>query len=98
MLFVLPDSETSTEMVRAVTRSDEFESVDAAPRDARFAAAVAAFGQILRGGHYTVDFSYDDVLSIAQDARGEDPFGYRTEFISLVRLAQSAAAMAPLPR
>ena len=95
--YKLPDSETSTEMVRAVTRSDEFESVDAAPRDARFAAAVAAFGQILRGGHYTADFSYDDVLSIAQDARGEDPFGYRTEFISLVRLAESAAAMAPLP-
>ena len=93
--YKLPDSETSTEMVRAVTRADAFESVDAAPRDARFAAAVAAFGQLLRGGQYTGDFSYDDVIALAQSARGADPFGYRTEFVGLVRLAQSAAAMAP---
>ena len=72
--------------------------MEAAPRDARFAAAVAAFGQLLRGGPYTGDFSYDDVIVLAQDARGEDPFGHRAEFIRLVRLAQSAAAMAPLPR
>ena len=93
--YKLPDSETSTEIVRAVTRGDGFESVDAAPQDARFAVAVAAFGQLLRGGQYTQDFSYDDVIALAQAARGQDPFGYRSEFISLVRLAQSAAAMAP---
>ena len=96
--YKLPDSDTSTEIVRAVIQADAFESVQAAPRDVRFAAAVAAFGQLLRGGRYTADFNYDDVVALAQDARGEDPFGYRTELISLVRLAQSAAAMAPLPR
>ena len=96
--YKLPDGDTSTEIVRVVTRADVLESVEAAPRDARFAAAVAAFGQLLRGGQYTGDFSYDDVIALAQSARGEDPFGYRTEFIGLVRLAQSAAALAPLPR
>ena len=96
--YKLPDSDTSTEMVRAVTRSDGFETVDAAPQDARFAAAVAAFGQLLRGGQYTTEFGYDDVIALAQAARGEDPLDYRSEFINLVRLAQSAAAMAPLPR
>ena len=96
--YKLPDGDTSTEMARAVTRSDVFESVDAAPQDTRFAAAVAAFGQLLRGGQYTGDFNYDDVIALAQSARGDDPFGYRTEFVSLVRLAQSAAALAPLPR
>ena len=96
--YKLPDGDTSTEVVRAVTRSDAFESVNAAPQDARFAAAVAAFGQLLRGGPYTGDFGYDDVIALAQSARGDDPFGYRTEFVSLVRLAQSAAALAPLPR
>ena len=96
--YKLPDSETSTEIVRAVSRADVFESVEAAPQDTRFAAAVAAFGQLLRGGQYTGAFGYDDVIALAQDARGADPFGYRSEFVSLVRLAQSAAAMAPLPR
>ena len=96
--YKLPDGDTSTELVRPVTRSDTFESVNAAPQDARFAAAVAAFGQLLRGGQYTGEFGYDDVIALAQGARGDDPFGYRTEFVSLVRLAQSAAALAPLPR
>ena len=55
----------------------------------RFAAAVAAFGQLLRGGTYTETFGYGDVLTLARGARGEDAFGYRGEFLSLVQLAQS---------
>ncbi|MFM7989461.1 MAG: YfbK domain-containing protein, partial [Candidatus Fonsibacter sp.] len=33
--------------------------------EATFAAAVAAFGQILRGGQYTKSFNYDDVMALA---------------------------------
>jgi len=50
---------------------------------------VAAFGQQLRGGKYLDAFSYDDILSVARGARGDDPFGYRAEFIKLVNLAKS---------
>ena len=91
-----PDADTSTLITRAVTTADAFESVEAAPREARFAAAVAGFGQILRGGRYTGDYGYDDVVALARGARGDDPFGYRAEFINLVRLAESAAALEPL--
>ena len=91
-----PDAETSTLINRAVTTADAFESVEAAPREVRFAAAVAGFGQLLRGGRHTGAYGYDDVISLAQEARGDDPFGYRAEFINLVRLAKSAAAMEPL--
>ena len=91
-----PDADTSILITRAVTTADAVESVDAAPREARFAAAVAGFGQLLRGGRHTGDYGYDDVIVLAQGARGEDPFGYRAEFISLVRLAKSAAAIEPL--
>ena len=91
-----PDADTSILVTRAVTTADVFESVAAAPREARFAAAVAGFGQLLRGGRYTGDYGYDDVIALAQEARGDDPFGYRAEFINLVRLAKSAAAMEPL--
>ena len=68
-------------------------SFDAAPAEARFATAVAGFGQLLRGAVDVDAFSYDDVLEIAQAARGEDAFGYRSEFLQLVRLAKSAKAM-----
>ena len=94
--YKLPDAETSTLITRAVTPADILETVDASPREARFAAAVAAFGQLLRGGRYTGDYGYGDVIALARRARGDDPFGYRSEFIALVRLARSAAALEPL--
>ncbi|MEI2740971.1 MAG: von Willebrand factor type A domain-containing protein [Candidatus Competibacter sp.] len=55
----------------------------------RFAAAVAGFGQLLRGARYTAGFGYDEVLALARGARGDDPFGYRGEFLTLVGLARS---------
>ena len=62
-------------------------------QEARFAASVAAFGQILRGGRYTGTFGYDDVIALANANKGADEFGYRSEFVNLVRLAKSAAPM-----
>jgi Ca-activated chloride channel family protein len=52
-----------------------------------FAAAVAAFGQKLRGGQYLESFSYDDITQLARQSRGNDPHGYRSEFMQLVGLA-----------
>ena len=58
--------------------------------DVRFATSVAGFGQLLRGSVNLGSYSYDDVIAQAQAAKGDDPFGYRAEFINLVRLAKSA--------
>jgi Ca-activated chloride channel homolog len=66
------------------------EKLAAAPEDVRFSIAVAAFGQLLRGAPYVGRYGYDDVISLAQGARGDDPFGYRAEFVNLARLAKSA--------
>jgi Ca-activated chloride channel family protein len=71
-------------------------SFSAAPREARFATAVAGFGQILRGAVNIEDFSFDDVIAVARAARGEDSFGYRAEFLQLVRLAKSAQGLEAL--
>ena len=68
---------------------------DQAPEEARFAAAVAAFGQILRQSPHIEDIDMEAVLEIAKSARGDDPFGYRAEFLQLVRLAKSARALIP---
>jgi Ca-activated chloride channel family protein len=96
--YKLPDSDTSKLITTPITTAEESASIDAAPQEARFATAVAAFGQLLRGGRYTGHYSYDEVVALAQAAKGTDEFGYRSEFVNLVRLAKSAAAMEPLKR
>jgi Ca-activated chloride channel family protein len=57
--------------------------------DLAFAASVAAFGQQLRGGKYLNDIGYGDIVKLAEQGTGTDPDGYRHEFVSLVKLAQS---------
>ncbi|MDH3324521.1 MAG: VWA domain-containing protein [Candidatus Peregrinibacteria bacterium] len=54
-----------------------------------FSAAVAAFGQKLRNSKYLDNFSYDDIRDLAKDARGNDEWGYRSEFLQLVDLSES---------
>ena len=61
----------------------------AANSDTSFAAAMAGFGQLLRGGIYLGDWSYAEAISLAEANRGEDPFSYRREAVTLMRLAES---------
>ncbi len=76
--------------------ADARTTFDAAPADARFAAAVAGFGQLLRNDPNVETLTFAAVHDIARDARGEDGFGYRSEFLRLVRLAESASAIETL--
>ncbi len=91
--YKLPKSDTSRLISTPIDRRSEFGRFADAPRDARFAAGVAAFAELLRGGRHTGAMRYDDVLELISDARGEDPFGYRSELIQLIRAAKSAPAM-----
>ena len=95
--YKLPKSDTSTLISKAVTPANEHERIEHASLDVRFAVAVAGFGQLMRGSPYTEKFDYDQVIELARPARGEDRFGYRSEFLQLVRLAQSAAQPAIAP-
>jgi len=96
--YKLPRSDQSVLISTPVDRGSEHARFEDAPLDARFATSVAAFGEILRGGKHTGQFGYDDVLRIASAARGDDPYGYRAEFLQLVRAAKTASAMQPLMR
>ena len=60
-----------------------------ASEDLRFASAVAAFALVLRNSDNKGAANYDMVLALARDARGEDPEGYRGEFISMVERART---------
>lgn len=53
----------------------------------RFSSSVAAFGMLLRGSDYIKKFNYEDAISLAQNARGNDEEGYRAEFINLEQTA-----------
>ena len=84
-----PNEHSSRLLERPLRRSEIVADLAHSSDTFRFAAAVAAFGQKLRGGRYTGAFDYDQVLDLARGARGEDRFGYRGEFLKLVALARS---------
>ncbi|MES2290396.1 MAG: VWA domain-containing protein [Pseudomonadota bacterium] len=91
--YKLPKSDTSRLISAPISRVSEFGRFADAPRDARFATGVAAFAELLRGGRYTGSMTYDDVLRVALEARGDDAFGYRSEFIQMVRAAKLAPSL-----
>jgi Ca-activated chloride channel homolog len=88
--YKLPKTDESRLMTAPIAAKSTFGTFEAAPQEARFATAVAGFGELLRGGQNTGKLTYDDVLRFASAARGEDPFGYRSEFLQLVRAAKTA--------
>ncbi len=81
--YKAPDGDTSKLIGSAITR-DEMTRMH---RDFRFAAAVAAFGQRLRGGDYLGEFGLDEIAELAAGSRGADRNGYRAEFVGLVEQA-----------
>ena len=87
--YKAPDGDTSKLLEWTVDKKEINPVLVKASDDFRFAAAVAGFGQTLRGGKYTGEFGFDDVAALARNARGKDTFGYRGEFLSLVNLAAS---------
>ena len=57
----------------------------------RYAAAVAAFADALRGGKYLDGYGYAQIAQLASGARGGDADGYRAGFVQLVKLADGLA-------
>ncbi|MEP2771700.1 MAG: von Willebrand factor type A domain-containing protein [Fulvivirga sp.] len=57
----------------------------------RWSAAVAGFGMLLRESEFKGDLTYNDVIEMAQNSKGEDKEGYRIEFINLVKSCELIA-------
>lgn len=83
-----PDANESREI--EFTLPSECESFSAASSEFKFAASVAAFGMILRGSEYRGAATPQWVQQVASESIGNDPAGYRAEFIDLVRRVSSA--------
>lgn len=87
--YKLPHENQSKLIETAITKNTK-ENNSTYQQEANFSIAVAGFAQLLRGSHYSGDFNYDKVIELAQANKGKDEFGYRTEFIQLVRKAKIA--------
>lgn len=86
--YKLPDQDRSTEFGVAVSNQSAGIENSLLSDNIRFAAAVAGFGQLLRGGKHTSAWDYDELLQLARQSRGDDIHGYRSELVKLVELAK----------
>ena len=87
MRYKLPESAVSQLIEAPVTPDVVYGEIGAVSDDMRFAAAVAAFGQKLKGSHHGSGMDWDAIADLARGARGEDENGYRAEFVQLVETA-----------
>jgi len=84
-----PDEEISTKIVRTVKEKELRRGTMS--NNFSFAASVAEFGMLLRDSEHKANASYEQALSLAKSAKGADEYGYRQEFIKLLKTAQLLA-------
>lgn len=89
-----PGESTSRLIEQPVLAAEAVRKLADAPVEQRFAVAVAAFAQRLRGESAVDGFTYANIAELANSARGADDEGYRAEFLRLVRTAETLGAMA----
>ncbi|MCK0098191.1 von Willebrand factor type A domain-containing protein [Qipengyuania sp. S6317L1] len=87
--YKLPTGSRSR-LIEKQVMADAFTSARAPRGDFAFAAAVAAYGQLLRGDELMMDFSHDDVGTLA----GRQANFWRQEFLELNALAGAASSSA----
>ncbi|MEZ4746090.1 MAG: von Willebrand factor type A domain-containing protein [Calditrichia bacterium] len=83
--YKAPDGDVSKEFSNVLGSAPQ--SVRETGDNFRFSAAVAEFAMLLRDSEFKANASLASVYNLAKSAKGNDPFGYRAEFISLVERA-----------
>lgn len=87
--YKLPNEDKSQLLTASINTPPVTANVTIVDDDTRFAIAVAAFGQKLRGNIQADALSYEQIKTMAGRARGQDANGYRAEFLALVDIAKS---------
>lgn len=67
---------------------DHSAAISAAPVDLKFVLSVAEFGMLLRESKFLSGATYEQVLALAKEGKGNDTDGNRAEFIKLVETIQ----------
>ena len=88
--YKLPGASQSKLLEQAVAAKSK--AFSAASSDSRFALAVTAYGEALRGGEYNGSLDWDDIRKLASGAQSPDPYGDRAEFIDLIEIAKSLSS------
>ena len=84
--YKMPDEKKSRLLSKAVR--DEVLNLETSSDDFRFASAVAQYGMLLRDSRYKGTSSFDKVIELAKNAKGDDALGYKGEFIRLAGMAE----------
>ena len=90
-----PDQDTSRLIEQPVRRADAHQRFAEASAALRLSAAVAAFGQRLRGGTYLEGYGYEQIAALARGASAADAGSNLGDFLQLVGLAQGLSARVP---
>jgi Ca-activated chloride channel family protein len=70
---------------------NEATTITASSDNFKWSAAVASFGMLLRDSEFKGNATYAMVEKWAHEAQGQDPLGYRAEFIKLVQSVELLA-------
>lgn len=92
-----PDGDRSALLEYPVMASDVRKSVSESTQDFRFAAAVSYFATLLKHSQYAGNYSFTDILKLAESGKGNDEKGYRQEFIELVKDARALSPSSTQP-
>lgn len=86
MRYKNPDENKSKEL--SVSLANQFNKMENASVDFKFAAAVAQFGLLLRNSEFKQNATFEQCIALARAGKGEDKYGYRSECIQLIENAK----------
>jgi Ca-activated chloride channel family protein len=87
-----PEGTQSILLTRPIAKPSSITAFAHASENQRFATAVAGFGQLLRQSTQVNTLTYSQVAQIAQQSKGNDPTGSKSEFVQLVKNAEVLAS------
>ncbi len=86
--YKLPSAHRSS-LLDTVIRRDQQVALNVSSEAFRFSAAVAGFGQRLRGGSQLHGWDFPQVRALAAGSIGKDRYGYRADFLRMVQQAEA---------
>ena len=78
------DGDTSVKMSKIIGDTD----ADISKKDFDFVQTVAGFGMLLRDSEYKKSLTFNQLIELAKNSKGEDREGYRAEFIRMLEKAE----------
>lgn len=80
------EPEANKSQLLTIPFTDEGTNFAGASLDFRFAASVVSFGMILRDSEFRGASNLPTILAAASESLGKDEFGYRKNFLDLVKV------------